>query len=120
MGGILLISDGAHNEGRAVVPVAENLRDMNIPVYTYAVGTNTPRDIAVKSIELPSVALAEDAVPVTVQINQQGMAGEKGKLIINMSGTKAIGKEFVFTDEETKRSHFQYLQSKRVSNFSNC
>ena len=112
LGGILLISDGAHNEGRAVVPVAENLRDMNIPVYTYAVGTNTPRDIAVKSIELPSVALAEDAVPVTVQINQQGMAGEKGKLIINMSGTKAIEKEFVFTDEENQEITLPIIPTK--------
>ena len=102
LGGILLISDGANNEGKAIVPVAEDLRERGIPVFAYAVGTDSPRDTAIKSIELPSVALAEDAVPVTIQFNQQGMAGEKGKLIISMSGAKAIEKEFVFSDEENQ------------------
>ena len=102
LGGILLISDGANNEGKAIVPVAEDLRERGIPVFAYAVGTDSPRDTAIKSIELPSVALAEDAVPVTIQFNQQGMAGEKGKLIISMSGAKAIEKEFVFSDEESQ------------------
>ena len=102
LGGILLISDGANNEGKAIVPVAEDLRERGIPVFAYAVGTDSPRDTAIKSIELPSVALAEDAVPVTIQFNQQGMAGEKGKLIISMSGAKAIEKEFVFSDEKNQ------------------
>lgn len=102
LGGILLISDGANNEGKAIVPVAEDLRERGIPVFAYAVGTDSPRDTAIKSIELPNVALAEDAVPVTIQFNQQGMAGEKGKLIISMSGAKAIEKEFVFSDEESQ------------------
>ncbi len=112
LGGIILVSDGAHNEGKAIVPVAESLRDRGIPVFTYGVGTNSPRDVAIETIELPSVALAQDAVPVTVKINQQGMAGEKGKLIITMSGVKAIEKEFVFTEEDTQEITLPVIPSK--------
>ena len=32
LGGIILVSDGAHNEGKAIVPVAESLRDRGIPL----------------------------------------------------------------------------------------
>ena len=112
LGGIILVSDGAHNEGKAIVPVAERLRDRNIPVFSYGVGTNSPRDVAIETIDLPTVALAQDSIPITVKINQQGMAGEKGKLIVRMSGVKAIEKEFVFTDEENQEITLPITPSK--------
>ena len=99
LGGIFLVTDGAHNEGRAPSAVAESLRERGIKVFTYGVGTTDPRDISVGNIDLPSVALAEDAIPVTVKLNHRGMNGEKAKVIITLAGVKAGEKEITLNSE---------------------
>ncbi|MEC7862168.1 MAG: vWA domain-containing protein, partial [Verrucomicrobiota bacterium] len=99
LGGIFLVTDGAHNEGRAPSAVAESLRERGIKVFTYGVGTTDPRDISVGNIDFPSVALAEDAIPVTVKLNHRGMNGEKAKLIVTLAGVKAGEKEITLNSE---------------------
>ena len=99
LGGIFIISDGAHNEGRSPSSVAESLRERGVKVFTYGVGTTDPRDISVGNIDLPAVALAEDAIPVTVKLNHRGMDGEKAKLIVTLAGVKAGEKEITLNSE---------------------
>ncbi len=95
LGGVLLITDGVSNEGITPLAAAKTLRDRGIRVFTYGVGTTDSRDVAIESIEMPTVALAEDAVPITVRIRQRGLAGEVAKVTVAMAGVSAGVKEII-------------------------
>ena len=91
---VLLVTDGANNEGRAPLSAATALRERDVRVFAYGVGTTGSRDIAIESLDLPAVALAEDAVPVTVRIRHRGLAGTAAKLKITLAGVTAGEREF--------------------------
>ncbi|MCP4847587.1 MAG: hypothetical protein GY899_06550 [Verrucomicrobiaceae bacterium] len=95
LGGVLVITDGVSNEGITPVAAAKSLRDRGVKVFTYGVGTTDSRDVAVESIDMPSVALAEDAVPVSVRIRQRGLTGETAKVTVKMAGVTAGVKEVI-------------------------
>ncbi|MED5586776.1 MAG: hypothetical protein VYB61_10500 [Verrucomicrobiota bacterium] len=95
LGALLIITDGVSNEGVTPVTAAKNLRARGVKVFTYGVGTTDSRDVAIDSIGMPSVALAEDAVPVSVRIRQRGLTGETATVTVKMAGVTAGVKEVV-------------------------
>ena len=95
LGALLVITDGVSNEGVTPVSAVKNLRARGVKVFTYGVGTTDSRDVAIDSIDMPSVALAEDAVPVSVRIRQRGLSGETAKVTVKMAGVTAGVKEVV-------------------------
>jgi len=95
LGGVLIITDGVSNEGMTPVAAAKNLSARGVKVFTYGVGTTDSRDVAIESIGMPSVALAEDAVPVSVRIRQRGLTGETAKVTVKMAGVTAGVKEVI-------------------------
>ncbi len=95
LGALLVITDGVSNEGVTPVTAAKNLSARGVKVFTYGVGTTDSRDVSIDSIDMPSVALAEDAVPVSVRIRQRGLSGETAKVTVKMAGVTAGVKEIV-------------------------
>ena len=95
LGALLIITDGVSNEGVTPVTAAKNLRARGVKVFTFGVGTTDSRDVAIDSIGMPSVALAEDAVPVSVRIRQRGLTGETATVTVKMAGVTAGVKEVV-------------------------
>ena len=84
--GIWIISDFANNSGSLPIEAAKMARDENIPLYTYGVGTTSPKDIIVGTVFAPETAFIKDEVQVTVRVRSQGLAGQKGKLILRLNG----------------------------------
>ena len=96
--GIWIISDFANNSGSLPLEAAKMARDENIPLYLYGVGTTSPRDIIVGTVFAPETAFIRDEVAVTVRVRSQGLANEKGKLVLTVDGKEVDSREVDLQD----------------------
>ena len=77
-GGLVLLTDGGQNSGTPINHAVERLRASGIPVIAVGVGEATTRDVAVESLSVSEVLLAEDPAEVVVRLRSEGMSGENG------------------------------------------
>ncbi len=76
--GIIVISDGAHNQGENPVRVAGK---SPAPVYTFAVGdTTASADAVIAEILTNEVTYKGSSVPIDVRVQAKGMAGQSTRL----------------------------------------
>lgn len=99
LGGIMLVSDGGQNSGAPLASVIEELKEAGVPVYAIGVGDLEARDVAVESVEVREVLLADDAAPVTVQLRSQGMKGGSGRVIFTLGGVQVAEEEITFEED---------------------
>ena len=97
--GVLLISDGGNNVGSLASEAAKLAREENLPVYTYGVGIEKPRDIIVGGVFAPSVNFVKDEVDVTVRVRGQGLEGQKAQLVLKLGDDVVDQKEITFVGE---------------------
>ncbi len=90
---MVLISDGRNTKGVNPIDVAGTTlqRDYAVPVYTIGVGNpREPRDIELKQMEGPDVALAKDIVLFTFRVRSPGFAGQEVEVTLQQGdGTDA-------------------------------
>lgn len=72
--GILVASDGANNSGASVSAISNH--QSATPIHFYAVGTVEPSDLAIGNVQLPAQVLADEQVPVRVEVANRGLAGQ--------------------------------------------
>jgi hypothetical protein len=96
LAGVVLITDGANNQGLSPREAATQLKQENIPLYVYGVGITSPRDIIVTNLMAPEVAFVGDELLVNVRVRSQGLEGEKAKVFLKLDGEKVDEKEITF------------------------
>ena len=70
LAGVVIISDGLITEGKDPI---EEFKNINIPVFTLGIGEGSELvDVAIKSIDVPTVVLKSDGVNVRVTIQSVG------------------------------------------------
>lgn len=83
LAGVVVVTDGAQNAGKAA---PENLQEMlarKIPVYTLGVGNpEMERDIEITDLVLPRTALPGSTVTAAVSLRQRGYLGRSAKVEI--------------------------------------
>jgi len=99
LAGIFLVTDGVSTTGELPIDAAESLRDAGIPLYIYAEGSTAVPDLAIESVDVASASLVGDAVPVTVRVRSQGMAGKTGRVALPLAGAKAADKDVTFGED---------------------
>jgi len=97
--GIVLVTDGANNNGSEPLDAAGAAGEEHMPLYIYGVGITSPRDIIVDSVFTPDVAFIKDEVPVTVRVRAQGLKGQKGHLSLKLDDQEVAAKDLDFNDD---------------------
>lgn len=89
---ILLITDGAFNDGNNPVFDAENFAN---PIYTIGVGdTVEPKDVSIISLLTNEIAYIDNPVPINVNFKAAGFSDEVVKLTLFDNGKKINEQEF--------------------------
>lgn len=105
LGGILLLSDGADNEGIDPVPRAESFGARQIPVFTVGVGQeHIPRDVGIVDVVAAKTVLEGSVFNVDVALSNQGYAGQEVALTV-FDGETLVSSERVLlgSDSSTRR-----------------
>ena len=105
LGGILLLSDGADNEGVDPVPRAQSFGARQIPVFTVGVGQeNIPRDVGIVDVAAAKTVLEGSVFNVDVALSNQGYAGREVGLTV-FDGDTLVSTERVLLgpDSSTRR-----------------
>ncbi len=83
LSGLVVVSDGAGNDGAAVEEALVPLQAASIPVYTIALGAETLEpDIQVDRVELPRTVLRGSDIVVDVPVTQRGFDRRTVTLIV--------------------------------------
>lgn len=78
IGGVVLLTDGADNDGGLAPATIERLRARQIPVQTVGFGSTAPAPgLELEAVQLQARALAKSRVQARVQLRQTGHAGER-------------------------------------------
>jgi len=97
-GVIVLISDGNHNYGNFPFP---EIKDLNIPIYCYGVGSEKPRDIVIADVRYPAYTFVDDSIKIEVVIESQGFAGGRAQVVLQCN-EKEQKKSFLLNATKAK------------------
>ncbi len=80
VGGIVLVTDGAHTAGKDPALVARNL---SLPVFVAAVGdTVAPPDLLIRQVRAPAIGYVAEPVAIRTVLEQSGLGGAPVHLAI--------------------------------------
>lgn len=90
--GAILVTDGQPTQGINPVQISENIA---VPVFTIGIGDTTPMvDVAIHSLDVPTVAIKGDDLALSVFISSIGPLNDRINVIL-MDGDKPIGSKFI-------------------------
>lgn len=96
LAGIVLITDGANNQGISPRTAATQLKQEGIPLYIYGVGIISPRDIIVTNLMAQELAFVGDELLVNVRVRSQGLEGETAMVFLKLDGKQVDEQEITF------------------------
>lgn len=105
LGGILLLSDGADNEGIDPVPRAESFGARQIPIFTVGAGQEQiPRDVGIVDVAAAKTVLEGSVFTVDVALSNSGYAGQEVGLTV-FDGDTLVSTQRVLlgADSSTRR-----------------
>lgn len=105
--GLVLITDGQHNEGKDPEVLAKALGARQIPVHSIGLGSERPpKDIAIAKVETSGVVFYEDEVHVDVSLKADGYDGLKIPVVVTQAG-KEVAREEVLLADDLRRQNVQ-------------
>jgi len=84
--GVVVLTDGASNEGVDPLEAARDLGKEGIPVYPVGIGVAQPDDVAVANVIVQETVFSRDTVPVRVQIDSRGYAAREAEVVLKLAG----------------------------------
>ncbi len=90
--GVVLLTDGASNEGLEPLAVARSLQDRNIPIFPVGIGLPAPNDVRLERLIVQDTVFHLDHVPVRVQIGSSGFVNRTVNLTATLDGRKVAAK----------------------------
>jgi len=97
--GIVLLTDGASNEGIAPLEVAARLKQQAVPLYPVGLGLSHPTDVRLDAVLAPRTVFVKDEVPVRVQLSSTGLAGRRAELSMEFEGRQIAAETVTLTDK---------------------
>jgi hypothetical protein len=87
---IVLLSDGVTTDGETLGDVARLAKNKGVPLFTIAVGSETPvRDLEVNDLLVDEVVFVDDIVNFEFQLSQSGYAGRDVTVTLKQKGLSA-------------------------------
>lgn len=87
--GLVVLSDGRSNEGRAVEDAALEAQNRPAPVPVYCVGVgdpDEPRDVGIEEVHAADIALVNDEVIFEVTVRSKGFPDQRVDVILEEDG----------------------------------
>ncbi len=84
--GVIVLSDGASNQGVDPIDAAHALGRRSVPVHTVGIGLPDPPDVAIASVVVPETVFAHDDVPVRIHLRSTGYEGRTVELAATLNG----------------------------------
>ncbi|MEI6970114.1 MAG: hypothetical protein WCL44_01235 [bacterium] len=84
--GVVLLTDGAVNDGRDLLDVARKMKEYGVPLFPVGLGLRAPEDVGVRSLMAPAVIFPNDDVRVRVQVFARGYDGARTDLRVTLDG----------------------------------
>lgn len=99
---ILLISDGNHNYGESPLSILEEL---DVPVYSFGVGSELQKDVAIMNISYPTYAFKGDSIKIEVVVQSKGFKSGVGEIELTVLPRKtALKQTFPLSDVIAKHT----------------
>ena len=97
--GVVLLTDGAFNEGTEPQEVARRLKEQGIPLYPVGLGLKAPEDVGLRSLIVPDAIFPKDEVRARVQVFSQGFRGAKATVRVLLDDKEMAQREVELTSE---------------------
>jgi uncharacterized membrane protein len=95
IGAMILLSDGADNNGGVDLETLAEIRRQRIPVHTIGLGRETmSRDLEISNVDVAARALPESRLGAIVSFHQHGYTGQKTKITLR-EGSKVVASQDV-------------------------
>jgi len=115
--GILLISDGANNTGEPMGSALNHLLGRNLPLFAYAVGVTSQRDLEIVSFTGPATVFLNETSVLNVRLRATGLTGETTQVRLVSDGETIDSKSVGFGENGEVNVSFSYVPKKRGSNY---
>ena len=115
LGGVLLLSDGADNEGIDPVERAQGFGAREIPIFTVGVGQeNIPRDVGIVDVAAAKTVLEGSVFNIDVALSNQGYANKEVALTVYDGEQLVASKRVVLgPDSSTRRFDLELTPEKQ-------
>ncbi len=115
LGGVLLLSDGADNEGVDPVERAQGFGAREIPIFTVGAGQeNIPRDVGIVDVAAAKTVLEGSVFNVDVALSNQGYANREVSLSVYDDDELVTSKNVVLgPDSSTRRFDLELTPEKQ-------
>ena len=91
IGEMIVLSDGRNNSGLDPTEAAARAALDGVRILTVGVGDpNEPKNVEIKSVRAPDVALVNDDVAFEVVISSKGFEGRVSSLVLRMKGSEEV------------------------------
>lgn len=90
--GVILLTDGQHNQGPSPLEIAKELTRQQIPVYPIAIGSKQPPiDLAVLDVQAPKQVFKDAEATVETKLRATGLPAQD--LIVELHGSGKFSKQ---------------------------
>ncbi|MDA0836143.1 MAG: VWA domain-containing protein [Planctomycetota bacterium] len=96
--GVIILTDGASNQGQDTLEVAHRMREKNIPIYPIGFGLPNPRDLRLENLVVQEVVFKDDEVLARVQVLAPGFADREVEAVLKLDGNEVASLPVVLTD----------------------
>ena len=95
--GLVVISDGADNSGKALAESLLPLQAANIPVYTVGLGEEElSPDMQISRVQMPRIVLVGTSLVVDVIVSHRGYSGRTVQLMVEDTGLLLASEDVTF------------------------
>ena len=86
---IVVLTDGASNEGIEPLEVARRMGERGIPIFPVGIGLPNPPDVRLEGLVLQDNVFAKDKVPVRFRVASQGYTNRSVEVVLRVNGVEA-------------------------------
>jgi len=97
--GVILLTDGASNEGLEPLEVARRMKDKDVPLFAVGIGRPDPPDVRVEGLIVQDTVFSKDKVPVRFRVLSEGYAGRTVDVTVSVNGKEVARKPVKLSGE---------------------
>ena len=97
--GIVVLTDGASNEGLAPLEVARRMKERTVRLFPVGVGLSRPVQVRLDTVLVPQTVFVKDKVPVRVQFTSTHLANRRATLSLKFEGREVATQDVTLTDK---------------------
>lgn len=109
---VILFSDGVNTAGLSLVDAAAHARRKGVPLFTVALGSESPlRDIELNDLLVDEVVFVDDVVNFEFKLSSAGLEGKEARVMLRRKDEADVLVETTITlgkDGETQRGRLAY------------